>query len=493
MMCSLLFVCLISSFLLIFYKLITHSNKIQHKNLPPSPPKLPIIGYFHLLKAPFPQALNKLSKLYGSIYFIRLGIRPVLVVSDPLAVEDCFTKNDTIFASRPNFASRRKLEYNFTTIGSAPYGHHWRNLRRFSVIEIFSSSRVQTSSNIRAEEINFFTKKMFSIGADLKVDLKSFFYMLSFNIMMKMLLGNRYFEEDELDSINNRDKYDYVKQIFSPSVASALGDFFPFMKWFTFLGVARKNTSVHKRRDLFAQTLIDTHKRNRSSSPREDTGRPKTIIDVMLSLQELEPEFYTDDLIKGFIQTMLVGGTETSAMTMESAATFLILHPNVISKSRDEIDSNVEKSRVINDGDLSKLAYLQCILNETLRLGPTVPILPPREASEDCVVGGFNVQRGTMLLVNTSVLHKDPNLWEDPAMFKPERFESCGGEKGVFKFIPFGSGRRQCPGANLAMKLMALALGTLIQCFDWEKAEEEETTKIIFRPRPALVNALSQL
>lgn len=203
---------------------------------------------------------------------------------------------------------------------------------------------------------------------------------------------------------------------------------------------------------------------------------------------------------------MLVGGTETSITTLEAAVSFLISHPNEFNKAREEIDSNVGQSRLMDDGDLSKLASLHCIINETLRLGPTVPLIPLHESSRECVVGGFSVPKGTLLIVNTWALHNDPGVWGDPTLFKPERFGGVEGEKVGFKLIPFGSGRRACPGESLARRLIALALGTLIQCFDWEKGEEnlegggngkkmeeEKTMQIVFRPRKALMGALSEL
>lgn len=205
---------------------------------------------------------------------------------------------------------------------------------------------------------------------------------------------------------------------------------------------------------------------------------------------------------------MLVGGTETSITALEAAVSFLISHPNVFNKARDEIDSNVGQSRLMDDGDLSKLSYLHCIINETLRLGPTTPLISLHESSRECAVGGFSVPSGTLLIVNTWALHNDPRLWGDPTLFKPDRFGGVEGEKVRFKLIPFGSGRRACPGESLARRLIALALGTLIQCFDWEKGEEnlegggngngkkmeeEKTMQIVFRPRKALMGALSEL
>lgn len=179
-------------------------------------------------------------------------------------------------------------------------------------------------------------------------------------------------------------------------------------------------------------------------------------------------------------------------MTMELVVSRLVSHPEVFKAARDEIDKLVGQSRLIEDVDLAKLPYLHCIINETLRLDHATSVLPAHESSKECTVGDYQIPVGTQLLVNVWAVHMDPELWEDPDKFKPERFLQGEEERGGCKFLPFGSGRRQCPGAGLAMRLMALSLGTLIQCFEWEKTEERPL-KIIFRPREDRTEVLAQL
>ena len=206
---------------------------------------------------------------------------------------------------------------------------------------------------------------------------------------------------------------------------------------------------------------------------------------------------------------MISGGTDTSSVTLEWAMSLLLNHPKVLGKARTEIDSHVKPGRLIDDSDLTKLPYLRSVVNETLRLYPTVPLLLPHLASKDCSVGGFDIPRGTTVMVNVWALHRDPKVWEEATKFKPERFEGMEVEEiDGFKFAPFGVGRRACPGAALGMKIVSLALGGLIQCFEWERVNAEKVDmspgsgvtmpktkplQIIFRPRPTMTNLLSQL
>lgn len=151
----------------------------------------------------------------------------------------------------------------------------------------------------------------------------------------------------------------------------------------------------------------------------------------------------------------------------------LLNHPHLIKKAQVEIDRVVGKNRMVDESDVANLPYLRCIINETLRLYPANPLLVPHESSKDCVIGGYNISRGTMLIVNQWAIHHDPKLWIDPERFNPERFEGLEGSREGFKFLPFGYGRRSCPGEGLAVRMLGMTLGSIIQCFDWERISHE--------------------
>lgn len=199
---------------------------------------------------------------------------------------------------------------------------------------------------------------------------------------------------------------------------------------------------------------------------------------------------------------------------MEWALSLLLNNPKTLVKAREEIEMEVGQSRLIEESDLGKLPYLHCIINETFRMCPPAALLVPHESSEDCTVAGFHNPRGTMLLTNLWAMQNDPRLWEKPTEFNPERFEQGPDQAGKtgsgfgFPFVPFGTGRRRCPGENLAMRLIPLALGSLIQCFEWERIGEElvdmsegngltmpkaQPLVAKCRPRPAMMTLLSQL
>lgn len=281
------------------------------KNLPPTPPARPIIGHLHLLKQPVHQTLHELSLRYGDILFLRYGTRRVLVISSPSAVEECFTKNDVIFANRPLSLAGKHLNYNSSTMGFSSYGDHWRNLRRLTTIELFSSSRVAMFSDIRAEEVRLLIKQLFqdSRRESATVALTSKFLELTFNNVMRMIAGKRYYgkvvrdEEGEL-------LQEIIKEMEALRGSSNLNDYFPVLQWVDYQGVEKKMMRLMKKMDRFLQDLIEEHRKARSDSSSSSSEnlsdaykqkKDTTLIDVMLSLKETEPEFYTDQTIKGVI------------------------------------------------------------------------------------------------------------------------------------------------------------------------------------------------
>ncbi|GMP79604.1 hypothetical protein CsSME_00035083 [Camellia sinensis var. sinensis] len=222
-----------------------------------------------------------------------------------------------------------------------------------------------------------------------------------------------------------------------------------------------------ERMDKFLQKLVDEHKKTSAST------KVKTLIHNLLSLQETEPEFYTNSIINGMIMVLLIAGSDTSSTTLEWAMSLLLNHPDAMTKVKEEIDAHVGQDRLIDEQDLPKLDYLSNVVNEALRLYAPVPLLLPHEASEDCTVGGYDVPQGTTLMVNALAIHRDPKLWENPTKFMPERFQAESAGDG-YRLIPFGSGRRGCPGASLAKRMVGLALGALIQSFEWKTVNEEQ-------------------
>ncbi|RRT36319.1 hypothetical protein B296_00042038 [Ensete ventricosum] len=571
---------------LLFASLSWRWTKSVRKNHPPSPPSFPIIGHLHLIAKLLPhRALAAIAAARGPVVLLRLGSRPVLLVSSAPAAEECFTAHDVTFANRPNLLVPQILGFVCTTMGWTPHGPYWRDLRRIYAVQLLSSAALRSSSDLRTRAVRSLAKGLFlepgysEPDGPRRVEMKSRFFNLAYDVMMGMVAGT-----PEEESAEERQRFrEIVKETSAVSGAANVADFFPALRRLGWRGQDRKLARLQQGRDALIEELIDRHRvRLRRSGSKEEAAAAigngdkggATMMDVVLSLRESDPRTYTDLTIKGLIsvrlvsslllilrlrtsprfdsrlkctdgrrevieagfhhspqvscdvellhtfmnnththyfdvQELLAAGTDTSAVTMEWAMSLLLIHPEVLHAARAELDAKIGQGRIAEEEDIPDLPYLNCVITETLRLYPSVPLLVPHESSQDCTVGGYDVPRGTMLLVNAWAIHRDPNTWDDPQEFKPERFQCEGGkEEAGLRMLPFGAGRRKCPGEGLAMRLIGLALATLIHCFEWEKLPGEEVDmtegqalsmpkvkplEVVCTPRRTMLHALSQL
>ncbi|KAI3412892.1 uncharacterized protein J3R85_016789 [Psidium guajava] len=321
--------------LFLLYKLFLRKNTTPNHHLPPSPPSLPIIGHLHLVKEPLHRTLHDLSLELGQVFFLRLGSRKTVVVSSLSAVEECFTEKDVTFANRPRLLSGKILNYDYSTMGLCPYGDYWRNLRRFTAVEMFSARPLADYSPVRHEEVLSLVKQLFrdhsSLGDRknrewLKVDMRRRLMDLTLNVMMRMIAGKSYFGTDQV-SEEGREFREIMRE-FSELHGSAgyIGDFIPALWWADFQGVKSKMESVMKTADRFFQRLVDEHRGKRSESPSKGVGGTRssrtTLIDRMLDLQEQNPEFYTNRTVKSLVLVSTVYPPYLIYLHVSGGATF---------------------------------------------------------------------------------------------------------------------------------------------------------------------------
>ncbi|CAI9281792.1 unnamed protein product [Lactuca saligna] len=178
-----------------------------------------------------------------------------------------------------------------------------------------------------------------------------------------------------------------------------------------------------------------------------------------------------------FLQDIIASSVDTITVTLTWMLSLLLNNPGTLQKVQEEINKHVGKGRRVNDYDISKLVYLQAVVKETLRLYPAARLTAPREFSEDCNVAGYHVPKGTWLIVNIWKIQHDPEIWSDPSEFRPERFLS-GTQAHVdvrgtnFELMPFGAGRRSCPGFSFSLHMLHIVLATLLQNFDMSSPED---------------------
>lgn len=461
------FLCYSLFYLSIFFiiRLLFQSRKF--KNLPPGPTSLPIIGNLHHLKRPLNRTFKGLTEKYGNVISLWFGSRLVVVVSSLSEFQECFTKNDVVLANRPKFLSGKYIFYNYTTLGSTSYGEHWRNLRRITSLDVLSNHRINNFAPIRRDETQRLIKKLAEDSSTkfAEVELTFRFFDMTFNNIMRMISGKRYYGDDcDISEVQEASQFrDMVSELLQLSGANNKTDFMPLLKFLDFENLEKRVKRIGEKNDVFLSGLLQEQ--------RNKKERTNTMIDHLLNMQESQPEYYTDTIIKGLCLAMLLAGTDSSAVTLEWTMSNILNHPEVLKRVRDEVDTHVGQDRLVDESDLPKLTYLRNVIYETLRLYTPAPLLLPHSTADECIMGGYKVPRDTIVLINAWAIHRDPETWSEATTFKPERFDKKG---ELEKMIAFGMGRRACPGEGLALRAISMTLALLVQCFDWKRINDEK-------------------
>ncbi|XP_077217404.1 xanthotoxin 5-hydroxylase CYP82C4-like isoform X2 [Tasmannia lanceolata] len=465
--------------LIIFYNICfrrAKSSKSKTKNPPEPAGGWPVIGHLHLLPGSKPlfRTFAALADIYGPVFRLRLGWYPTLIVSSPELAKECFTTNDKALATRPKSAAGKYMGYNHAMFGTAPYGPYWRQMRKIATVELLSNRRLELLKKVYVTEIDSIIKELYRLWAKndqnpVKVDMKRWFNDLMFNVVVMMIAGKRYFQYSfECKEGEERRFQQAINRLMHLAVRFVVSDALPFLEWMDLDGHLSDMKKTAKEFDSVLVSWLEEHRRDKRSG---EVDGEKDFLDVMLSIQESAqiPGYDHDTVIKATSMTLIIGGTETTSIVLTWALCMLLNNPQVLKKVQTELDIHVGKERQVDESDVKKLVYLQAIVKETLRLYPAAPLGVPHEAIEDCHIGGFHVPAGTRVFVNIWKLHRDPHVWSDPLDFRPERFltgRNVDFKDQDFGYMPFGSGRRSCPGMSLALPVLHLMLARLLQSFD---------------------------
>ncbi|KAL5222136.1 hypothetical protein ABZP36_026849 [Zizania latifolia] len=451
-------------------------------NLPPGPRPWPVIGNFNLIGELPHRSIHELSRRYGELMHLRFGSFPV-VVGSSVAMAKLFLKtHDVVFIDRPRTASGKHTTYNYADIMWSPYGAYWRQARRICITELFSVRRIASFEHIRADEVHALVRGLFAASTGCRrvaaVHLnRDHLSTLNMNVITRMVLGKRFFGEgaDAAEGpVASRAEFkSMLDELLVLNGVLNVGDWIPWLDWMDLQGYVRRMKKVGKMFDEFMEYVLDEHTERRQ---REGEGFvARDMVDVLMELADdptLEIQLGRVG-VKAFTQDLIAGGTESSSVTVEWALSELIRKPSIFAAATEELNRVVGGVRWVNEKDIPHLPYLEAIIKETMRMHPIAPLLVPRVAREDAAVGGYDIRKGTRLFINMWTIGRDPELWDSPEEFTPERFVGSKIDvKGQdFELLPFGSGRRMCPGYSLGLKAIQLSLATLLHGFTWRLPE----------------------
>ncbi|CAM6116413.1 unnamed protein product [Calypogeia fissa] len=469
-------------------------SQSKRRQLPPGPGGWPILGCLPLLSATMPhESLYELSKQYGPLMFMRLGSVKTVVVTSAKFAELVLKTNDKVMASRPRLIVPYEFLYNGADVAFAPYGPQWRYLRRVCTMGLLTATRINQFRGSREREVMaalHFIVEEFQQGNAVKMG--KCFSTITMNNITQMMMNRSYCVHSSGSKSSAVPKNPLLKAV--EDMLELLGafncaDYIPLLKPFDLQGLHKRSKSIRCLVDKFIEEIIEEHRQRTSIANTENYK--EDFVDALLGLgqtKEFEQRVSMDS-VKGVLLDMILAGGDTSYTVAHWALTEILRHPRVLRKVQEELDSVVGRHRLVQEEDLPKLVYVNAVIKETLRLHPPVPLNAPHESTEDCEIEGFHIPAGIQVIINSWGIQRDPAVWERPLEFDPNRFlNSTTDFRGQdFELLPFGSGRRMCPGMNLGLLMLTYPLSVLVHALDWALPDGQKPEELDMSERFGLV------
>ncbi|XP_062228109.1 cytochrome P450 71A1-like [Phragmites australis] len=454
------------------------------RRLPPSPPGLPLLGHLHLLGTLPHRALRSVAAAHGPVVLLRLGRVPTVLVSSAAAAEEVMKTRDLAFASRPRSAVADRLLYG-RDVAFAPYGEYWRQARRICVVHLLSARRIQSFRRVREQEAAALVDHVRAHAlAGAVVDLSNLLIVYTNTVVSRAAFG----DESARSLYDDGDKHRNLRKVFNEFQellgTTPVGEFLPWLGWVDAMrGLEGRIRWTFEALDGLLEKVIDDHRCrphvNRQIGDDGD-GDHRDFVDVLLDVHKNDKEYgirLETNEIKAIILDMFAAGTDTTYTVMEWAMAELVTHPRAMRRVQDEIRGAVDVGSTgsVTEDHLDALHYLKAVVKETLRLHVPIPLLVPREPPADTEILGYHVPARTRVVINAWAIARDPVTWEKAEEFVPERFlDSSVDYKGQhLELVPFGAGRRGCPGIGFAEATIAMALASLLYHFDWAQTERK--------------------
>uniref|UniRef100_A0ACD5V1L0 Uncharacterized protein n=1 Tax=Avena sativa TaxID=4498 RepID=A0ACD5V1L0_AVESA len=437
---------------------------------PPGPRSLPFIGsLLHLLTSEPQVALRDLARKYGPVMYLRLGQVDTVVISSPAAAQEVLRDNTLNFSSRPSILASEIICYGNSDIAFAPYGAYWRTLRKLCTVELLSARKVRQFAPIRdSETLSLVEKVRAAGGAGKPVSLASLLLLCANSITAKAAFG-------EVCGAELREKFLSAMEVgVRLGGGFSVGDLFPSLGFVDVVtGLKRRVWRAHRQLDAVFDTIIaQSQARREKKNNMGGTTEDDDLLSVILRIKDQgELEFPIDTTnIKAIILDLFIGGTETTSTSVEWIMSELMRNPEVMAKVQAEVRRTWDnKKHQDHEGLIEEMQYMRMVVKEGLRLHPPLPLMIPHICGETCDIGGLRVVKGSRVMVNAWAIGRNPEYWHDAEEFRPERFlDSKLDYKGTnFEYLPFGSGRRMCPGSNFGLAALELILTRLLYYFNW--------------------------
>ncbi|XP_071696206.1 cytochrome P450 76T24-like [Rutidosis leptorrhynchoides] len=441
------------------------------RRMPPGPTGLPIIGNLLDIGPKPHESLAKLSKKHGPLMTIRLGSITSVVASTPEAAREILQHNDTSCSGRVVPDAVTALSIHDAAVIWISTNDVWKKIRKALGMYLTHKQKLDSLRDLRLNVVDCMIE--FLRGSEKKkeyVDIGKLAFAVALNMMSSTCLSQNVasYDSDDIGGFKTA-----VKKVMEVDGKFNIADIFPVLKPLDPQNIRREAKVAYDWLDKVITGFVKERLNQR------ELKRPRfgDMLDSLLDYsQDNEAEFKLKH-IRALLMDLFIGGTETSSNTTEWAMTELLLNPNMFLKVREEVCTAVGEDGKIQEAKILELPYLQAVIKETMRLHLAVPLLiPHRVEAHEVKLGDYHVPKNTQILINAWAISRDPKYWDKPLMFKPERF--LGSEvdyKGQhFEFIPFGAGRRICPGLPLAQRVVSLMVASFVYHFDWKLPHDKE-------------------
>ena len=464
------------------------------RNLPPGPFAFPIIGNAHKLAADLRHAaLMELEKQYGKVFRLYLGSKLVVVASGASAIKEVLVTKSADFAGRPSLYTSEIFSEG-KAIGFVDYSSEWRLHRKVA------ASAIKTYNKVKEfgihDEFDLLLKRVRSRNGQ-PHDITKEIRLAVMNVICSLVFGSRY----ELDDPEFTKFIEINDTIVNMVSAGSVVDVFPWLRFIPFKSIQNLKEKCAERNEIIRRIY-----RQHVDAWRVDN--PQDLTDALLKTKkQAEDEdsstkgFLTDQHLIMTMSDVFIAGMETTATTLCWALMYLIHKPDVQQRLHQELDQVIGPGRLPELDDKKNLPYLEATITETLRLSSIAALSVPHKTTVDTTLQGYSIPKGTTVLTNLWSLHHDPEIWDEPDAFRPQRFLD---EEGNFvppkadRFLPFSAGRRVCLGESLARIELFLVLARLLHSFKFENPSGcdlptlEPINGIVLMPQPFSVCALNR-
>nr|AIR93636.1 CYP71AY2-like protein [Tabernaemontana elegans] len=448
----------------------------SQKKLPPGPRTLPIIGNLHQLMGPLPhRTLKDLSDKHGPLMHLKMGERSAIIVSDARMAKIVLHNHGLAVADRSVNTVASIMTYNSLGVTFAQYGDYLTKLRQIYTLELLSPKKVRSFYSCFEDELDGFVKSIKSqVGQPMVLYEKASTYLYA--TICRTIFGSICKEREKMIKIVKRTSL-------LSGTPLRLEDLFPSMRVF-----CRFSKTLNQLRgllqemdDILEDIIIEREKTTEISTEAKDD---EDMLSVLLRHKWHNPSGakfrITNADIKAIIFELILAATLSVADVTEWAMVEILRDPKSLKKVYDEVREVCKEKKRVTGYDVEKLEYMHLCVKESTRIHPAAPLLVPRECREDFEVDGYTVPKGAWVLTNCWAVQMDPKIWPEPEKFDPERYirNPMDFYGSNFELIPFGTGRRGCPGILFGVTNAELLLAAMFYHFDWEIADGKKPEEI---------------